>query len=401
MPHWEEGDTRKTFDLFKKRDEQKRKVPSTEEECKKSISDEQKTSRTKHFPLEWGFQSKCKVLPCKRCLESEQSDNDITPCWLWDSSVNGFLMVRVHTMFRGDPSNLKGYSSFRENDADNWRKEAIAKNPFLASLIDSMLSILDLRVAPDNVAVATVTMKKVEGQEELGKWLSLAHLLLLASWKCDHAFVVKYTKVYYKYLGAEAQKVYEQQSDQEHREKLTILRDCLEEGAAFFLLLMITSLDKKNSLPKYRAVQMFLGFFGSQCAHVFQVGTGSFPLVEQFFVSLRKFSIEMWHRRPVPKLSTVQLTEDTKDQQQKRQKCAICKSDISSAAKIFPLEYTYSKSDACYPREIFVSRTLKSDCNEYPDMESLTDAQIAVACKPECMVRHIQGRDSPIVKHYS
>jgi hypothetical protein len=230
------------------------------------------------------------------------------------------------------------------------------------------------------------------GQGEMfpQEWLFLPDLLLLASWKLNYETMTEFTKVHLDYLGPEAEDIF----NYKPVEKFVVMgmvRQELEEAAATLEFLIFSSAAKENEMSLQGAVHRFLAYYGTQCAHVFQVGTGRFPLVERFFANLGMYYDCLLKKTSFPlppnlKSFTCPMTLERKTN------CAICNRHIPESATIFGIEYTYSKNDSCYPRVIYSSDTSSDTKKVANNTSSKKKEKIGgAACKPECMVKYLES----------
>ena len=244
----------------------------------------------------------------------------------------------------------------------------------------------------------------------------LAQLLLLFSWKLvgiapdescpcgkEHTKnIAKYHEVYQNYIGADAvPRIMQRDEAQIEADDLTILRKELHAAASSLVLFTFFSAYEPAKVPLHVGLNHFQAAHGTSMAHVFQVGSGKFPLIESFFSNFERLYSTMWMKRPIPAnlelpVSTaysgkVKIMQGTRLPKVKvGSKCSICKNAIDGAF-LYPMAYSVSKNDACYPRKIFLSDLDEDEYDQIYDIEELNVTMEGMACSPLCMVQYLRS----------
>jgi hypothetical protein len=238
--------------------------------------------------------------------------------------------------------------------------------------------------------VANLTNLDFKFRGECMVLADLSHLLLLASWKMNHETMKEFTKVHLDFLGDNTGAVFNHKPVEQFV-FMGMARQELQEAAANFALLVLSCAYKANELSLQGAVHRFLAYHGTQCAHVFQVGTGRFPLVERFFANLGMFYDCLLQKTSVPSEPNL-VSFICPMTSERKMNCAICNWHIPEGATIFGIEYTYSKNDSCYPRVIYSSDTSSDNKKVANNASSKKKEMIGgAACKPECMVKYLES----------
>jgi hypothetical protein len=236
-------------------------------------------------------------------------------------------------------------------------------------------------------------------------FFKLAQMLLLFSWKLDTNVVAKFRDVSHTFATGHKYAVTEGSSKgkpdhQEYTDNLEMVRECLHEAAGSLVLLTYAGMVFGEA-PLYIHVNHFLALHGTLLAHVFQVGTGTFPFVECFFVNLEQLYEAMWTDKAIPKTLTLPALSNNQlvisgfefKMVGAGAKCAICSSALDRfiGKPSFPMAYTFSKNDACFPRKIFVSDLTEDEFDIVYEISEMDSTAVGLACGPLCMVQYLRS----------
>ena len=248
----------------------------------------------------------------------------------------------------------------------------------------------------------------------------LAHILLLFSWKLVGTapnvtfpsgnpmggvewlnYIARYRDQKREYIGVDSfPEMMRRGEDQIEAEDLALLRRELHAAACSLIHITFFSAFSPGKLPLYVGLHHFLGAYGTGLCHVFAVGSGKFPHIESFFFNLERVYNRMWMKRPIPPNLELPKVTSTGELEmpgtnlsviEGKTKCSICKKAISEFATLYPMAYSLSRNEACYPRKIFLSELDEDDYDQINEIEELDMTSEGTACSPRCMVQYLRS----------
>ena len=239
----------------------------------------------------------------------------------------------------------------------------------------------------------------------------LAQLLILFSWKlveiapykvgpCEKErtnYLARYQDQVKRYIDADAvHPIMRRDEDQIEAEDLSVVRKELHAAASSLVLFVFFSAFEPDKVPLHVGLNHFLAAYGTNLSHVFTVGSGKFPHIESFFYNLERVYVSMWMKRPIPAnleldLGKVLMPGANLTKTKAASKCNICKKAVGRGVTLYPLAYTLSRNDACYPRKIFLSDLDEDEYDQIYDVEELHMTAEGMACSPLCMVQYLRS----------
>ena len=231
--------------------------------------------------------------------------------------------------------------------------------------------------------------------------MTIAPNVLCPSGKEHTSYLARYHDQVHKYVGADAvPQIMRRDEDQNEAEDLTVVRRELHAAASSLILFVFFSAFEPDKVPLHVGLNHFLAAYGTNLSHVFAVGSGKFPHIESFFSNFERLYVSMWMKRPIPanlelpvlpSPEKVAMPGASLTKTHAASKCNICKKAVGGGAILYPLAYSLSRNDACYPRKIFLSDLDEEEYDQIYDVEELHMTTEGMACSPLCVVQYLRS----------